>query len=227
MIKTQNLIPEIYYKESRDFQLLGRIYDIIYNYAKTNVDLVLDNDESYLLDLLVRTLGFYPTHNYDTKNLKAIASIYSELIRCKGSKKAIEILVNTILRANDIEAKAEIISNEGVVEIYLYLDQTSTEIVLIEELLDYILPVNQTYQIITSISEKFPTQYLYFDQVLTSGNINKEDSSAIANTTSTTINIFNPVTISGTTLSQTISPAPVKGKTTLGAVAENIEDSEA
>ena len=30
MIKTQELTPEVYYKKSRDFQILGRIYDIIF-----------------------------------------------------------------------------------------------------------------------------------------------------------------------------------------------------
>ena len=31
MIKTQNKVPSVYYKESRDFQLLGRIKDVIFN----------------------------------------------------------------------------------------------------------------------------------------------------------------------------------------------------
>ena len=43
MIKTKNLTPENYYKQSRDFQLIGRIFDFVLNYLKTNVDAVSNN----------------------------------------------------------------------------------------------------------------------------------------------------------------------------------------
>ena len=61
MIKLQNLTPEIYYKQSRDFQLIGRLFDIVLNYVKTNADnlysLPIGNDmNENLLNLLSYTL---------------------------------------------------------------------------------------------------------------------------------------------------------------------------
>ena len=38
MIKLQNLTPEVYYKESRVFQFIGRLYDIVLNSVKTETD---------------------------------------------------------------------------------------------------------------------------------------------------------------------------------------------
>ena len=38
MIKLQELTPSVYYEQSRDFQFIGRLYDIVLNYIKTNAD---------------------------------------------------------------------------------------------------------------------------------------------------------------------------------------------
>ena len=40
MIKLQDYTPEVYYKQSRDFQFLGRLYDVILNAVKTNSDMI-------------------------------------------------------------------------------------------------------------------------------------------------------------------------------------------
>ena len=40
MVKVQHLTPSVYYRESRDFQLFGRIYDILFNYVKNNVNCI-------------------------------------------------------------------------------------------------------------------------------------------------------------------------------------------
>ena len=155
MIKTQNLIPEIYYKESRDFQLFGRIYDIIFNYVKTNVDLmenfpINNHTDSRLIELLARTLGFQNQQNYRNDDLNAICNVFIKLIRKKGSKESIEILLHTILNTAGIKEKGrvDIVGNEVLI---LIPDAISNpEIKLFEEVLEYILPVGVTYQIITA-----------------------------------------------------------------------------
>jgi hypothetical protein len=54
MIKLQNYTPEIYYKESRDFQFIGRLFDLVLNAVKTDADLLYhiplstDSDEKLL-----------------------------------------------------------------------------------------------------------------------------------------------------------------------------------
>ena len=85
MIKSQNLVPNIYYNESRDFQLFGRIYDIIFNYAKTNIDLMenfpINNyTDSKLIELLARTLGFNNKLSYRNDDLNAICNVFITLI---------------------------------------------------------------------------------------------------------------------------------------------------
>ena len=66
MIKLQELTPKVFYTKSRDFQFIGRLYDIVLNAAKTDADAIrYINDtstcDSTLLNLLASTLGFKAT----------------------------------------------------------------------------------------------------------------------------------------------------------------------
>ena len=69
MIRLQDLTPAVYYDQSRDFQFIGRLYDLVLNYSKTNAANLYnlpigENMDEQLLNLLALTLGFKPTKNY-------------------------------------------------------------------------------------------------------------------------------------------------------------------
>ena len=40
MINIKNQLPNIYYDTSRDFQILGHLYEVVLNYVKTNADML-------------------------------------------------------------------------------------------------------------------------------------------------------------------------------------------
>lgn len=80
MLKTQQLTPEVYYKESRDFQFFGRLYDGVLNYLKTEIDLIkafpLQNtQDTAFVELLLKTLGFRNLRQYQTEQLIGLASV--------------------------------------------------------------------------------------------------------------------------------------------------------
>ena len=159
MIKTQNLTPEIYYKESRDFQYFGRVFDIVFNYLKTNVDLmenfpINQHTDSKLIELLARTLGFENKTDYRNDELNAICNTFISIIREKGSEKSIHKLVKTILNVEGITDKYDIYipgpdSQELPKTIVINLPDiiTNPEIKLLEDVLDYILPIGYCYNI--------------------------------------------------------------------------------
>ena len=70
MIRTQKYTPEVYYEQSRDFQFIGRLYDVVLNSVKTNVDIIQNSlpfntrSSRDLLKLMSYTLGFKPKHKY-------------------------------------------------------------------------------------------------------------------------------------------------------------------
>lgn len=192
MVKSQHLVPYTYYRNSRDFQYFGRIYDIIFNYVKTNVDTMenfplTESTDSKLIELLVRTLGFKNKRNYQTQDLVKIASVFMSLIKNKGTRNSIEKLVNTILNAEGIRESSSIIyaSSEsqqqipGIEEITIIIpdDIEKSEIALLEDVLDYIIPVSVLYQIKSGKQEEAPEGQItvqdYVDQEIIVPNSNR------------------------------------------------------
>ena len=143
MIKLQELTPSIYYEQSRDFQFIGRLYDIVLNYIKTNADNLYTlpigkNMDEKLLNLLAFTLGFQSKHHYNSKQLLAICSVLPLILKHKGSLNAILIAVNSILYAEGInQALNYEFKNNNLV---LYLSPDLSDLTLLKDIMIYILP---------------------------------------------------------------------------------------
>jgi hypothetical protein len=159
MIRLQELTPEIYYKQSRDFQFIGRLYDIVLNYSKTNADSLYnlpigDDMNESLLNLLSYTLGFKSNKNYNSKQLLAICSVLPEIIKHKGSLQAIITAVNALLGAEGTKQSLdyEIVPKKSIT---LYLDQNLSDLSLLRDLLVYILPAGISCSFVKEISERF------------------------------------------------------------------------
>lgn len=151
LIKFQDLTPEVYYKRSRDFQYIGRLFDLVLNNAKMNTDIIsslpLNPDmDPRLLDLLALTLGFKSKHEYNTKQLAALCSIFPFVLRNKGSKLAIETACNALLNAEGITKGASIeVSNQTV---SIFLPSELSDLNLLKDLLNYILPAGMSCSLI-------------------------------------------------------------------------------
>ena len=151
LIKFQDLTPEVYYKRSRDFQYIGRLFDLVLNNAKMNTDIIsslpLNPDmDPKLLDLLALTLGFKSKHEYNTKQLAALCSIFPFVLRNKGSKLAIETACNALLNAEGITKEASIeVSNQTI---SIFLPSELSDLNLLKDLLNYILPAGMSCSIV-------------------------------------------------------------------------------
>jgi hypothetical protein len=155
MIRLQNLTPEVYYKESRDFQFLGRLFDLVLNSVKTEADLLYniplsDNSDTKLLELLAMTLGFKPKHQYNARQLKAICSVFSEILKNKGSIKSLKIACEALFNAMDINQELDYDFTEGTdkTELNLYISQEFEDLIILNDLLGYIIPAGMSYNII-------------------------------------------------------------------------------
>ena len=109
-MKLENILPEVYYKESRDFSYIARLIEILTNYMKTAADNVNrktnnKNIDNYLLQLLANTLGFKLKHNYNTKDLLYICTSLVELYRKKGSISAITDAIQLLINSQGIDQK--------------------------------------------------------------------------------------------------------------------------
>jgi hypothetical protein len=144
MIKLQDLTPAIYYNSSRDFQFIGRLYDLVLNYSKTNAANLYNlpigkNMDEQLLNLLALTLGFRPTKTYNSKQLRAICSVLPTILKHKGSIEALVLAINALLAAEGVKQPVEYIltPKQGLT---LYVAQELNDLSLFIDLLDYLLP---------------------------------------------------------------------------------------
>ena len=144
MIKLQDLTPAVYYTQSRDFQFIGRLYDLVLNYSKTNAANLYNlpigkNMDEQLLNLLALTLGFKPTKNYNSKQLRAICSVLPTILRHKGSIQALVFATNALLAAEGVRQPLDYTMHpkQGIT---LYVAQELDDLSLFTDLLDYLLP---------------------------------------------------------------------------------------
>jgi hypothetical protein len=161
MIKLQNYTPEVYYKESRDFQFIGRLFDLVLNSVKTNVDLLYhiplsaESDEK-LLELLAMTLGFKPKHQYNARQLKAVCSVFTEILKNKGSIRALKIACEALFNAMDVDQPLDYNFTEGKnkTEVNLYIPPEFEDITILTDLLTYVLPAGMSCNIIKELHIK-------------------------------------------------------------------------
>ena len=151
MINIKNQIPGIYYDASRDFQILGHLYEVVLNYSKTNADMLylLPNgveEDTRAIELLATTLGFKPRRNYDKAQLAALVSIFPQLLKIKGTQRAVDLAGNALVKASGVPGlfTSEMKDHLLVVNIPIEL----FDITLFIDLLPYILPFGVRVSII-------------------------------------------------------------------------------
>ena len=161
MISVKNQLHEVYYNESRDFQLIGRIFECLLNYCKMSIDSTSetpysDNLNTKLSDLLCTTLGFESKHIYNVNDLMALGGGFSTILRNKGNAKSIEYCVKLLLHAQNIskDYNLELDSKEMIIK--LYIPAELTDIILLKDVFEYILPSGWVYEIYRAESSYNP-----------------------------------------------------------------------
>jgi hypothetical protein len=154
MINVRNQVPNIYYDASRDFQILGHLYEVVLNYVKTNADMLylLPNgieEDTRATELLATTLGFKLRRNYDKAQLAALVSIFPQLLKVKGTLRAVNLAGDALVKASGVPGVfASDISTDHVLTIKIPIELS--DITLFIDLLPYILPFGLRVSIIRS-----------------------------------------------------------------------------
>ena len=170
LIRMTRNVPDVYAAQSRDFQMLLRLLDVVVNNIKFKTDSILDlvntqDCEDVYLDLLATKVGFFTSTPVEYKYLRKILEAFPYIIKYKGSRKGIELAVKLFLKLNQLKGSdidgdsdtgdfkvditnVETIRNEDG-EITGYIDKYEILITvqyfklktdLLDEILKYILP---------------------------------------------------------------------------------------
>ena len=164
MFRFQDNLPEVYINESRDFQILARLSDVLFSGIKYDIDSMINVLDATLakdrmLQLMCTKIGFFPNIDIDSQVLKHIIASFPYIIKNKGNELGIRYAVNAILKAeNNPEAIGEpliIIVNEkdelgrDPYTIYIYTTIQLYNQAALKELLRYVVPAGYTYKLLS------------------------------------------------------------------------------
>lgn len=155
MIRLEDLTPEVYYRQSRDFQFIGRLYDLVLNSVKTNSDMLYniplsDNADTRLMDLMSLTLGFKSKHNYNVKQLTALCNAFAIVMRNKGNIQSIITACTAVLNAEGITKGFDHSYDPASRRVQIFLPPDLKDINLLKDLFEYIVPAGISMDVIRS-----------------------------------------------------------------------------
>lgn len=150
LIQTKNNVPDIYTTESRDFQLLEAIFDIVTNSIDAESRSIKflrypAKMNSNLLKLLCTYEGFFTDLYYPEELLRSILLNFPYFIKMKGTEKAMQDAVRSLQNAYSNRVDVHF-SNADPDDPYAYILEISggTQRVSkeqIEDVLRYVKPV--------------------------------------------------------------------------------------
>lgn len=190
IIQIEKLVPDTYVEQSRDFQLLGRLFDCVSNGSKLNSDtipFILNTryiNEAYL-ELLKTKVGLIEDLDITDTELRYVLEAFPYLIKKKGSLSAIKEMLNMCLKIFNINATYRIERSTGNTVINnITLDEHSFAIgidtvlksdKLIKLLSKYIMPPGFVLYIYYYMEQGLSEDYAYSEDVellYISNNIN-------------------------------------------------------
>lgn len=151
--RLQNNVPDVYVKQSRDFQLMCNLFDIVNNGIKFDIDTIVDLSDTSLcresmLPYLQSKLGLELSKEIPSDTLRTILSCFPYLVNNKGSHKGIVQAICLFLHVIYVDCHYEIeIKNNDptsilgpyVVQIKLD-DNVLKNLHILNDLLKYVLP---------------------------------------------------------------------------------------
>lgn len=190
MFDLRNNVPPVYVNESRDFQLMCVLFNLVQNSTKFEIDSMLnildiDDCSDALLPFLQSKLGFIVPKNstYTSDEIRSVLKGFIDVVRHKGSRVGIKKAVDTYLNSqhipttSSIDVVHDVINSEFKLQVYIERSVSSTK--LLDDLLRYVIPTGYTvtYEFVKSTAHESTVEqssdvyynstaynsYIYFD----------------------------------------------------------------
>ena len=152
MIDTIKMTPAEYSAQSRDYQVIARLYTALFNLSKMYIDnnhFWTNDIDKKLSRLRSFTLNFRNKYDWDLDDLKVVSSCFKYLMFRKGTKTALRYCIYILMRIKNLEGtitdnNIKIIGN--LIEIQI--PENLTNLGAIEDLIRYLIPAGFTYRVI-------------------------------------------------------------------------------
>lgn len=145
MFRLADNVPDVYVKESRDFQLLCNSFDAVQNSVKYDIDSILsvavtDKCNDNYLSYLQTKLGFFPKNKYNSEQLRIILQLFPYIVRNKGSINGINSAVQVFLHALGIQTKTSVSIDNDNYAVVIQIQGSFIQVELLTEILNYVVP---------------------------------------------------------------------------------------
>lgn len=209
-INIEKKVPKAYLIDSRDFQLLCRIFNVIENSSRADIESmisVLDTAicRDRVLSLWKTKLGIFESLEVTSDILREILVAFPYILKNKGSKKAIEESIALFTRLNGIktEVKVDIVNNEesdnGYLPYHILITIESLDgsfIDTLDKVLSYVVPTGYEIYYKLIARNKYSSTVLTSDNNAVMVNTYNTNTRTIANTDSYTS--IPSITVKGT-----------------------------
>ena len=150
MFRVKQNVPDIYPQESRDFQLLSHLYDLVVQSSRFSIDSMqrISNTmrcNENLLPLIGSKVGFYTKLNVTDKVYRQIVAAYPYIIQYKGSKKAFDLCCNLVERIFNIKLTYSWNTTDQVI-LLTFQDYEPSNFEIVKELFDCVRPCGVSIQ---------------------------------------------------------------------------------
>ena len=156
MIDTIKMTPLEYSTQSRDYQVIARLYTALFNLSKMYIDnnhFWTNDIDKKLSRLRSFTLNFRNKYEWDLDELKVVSSCFKYLMFRKGTKTALIYCIYILMRLKNLEG---VITDDNVeIEgnlITIKIPENLTSLGAIEDLIRYLIPAGYTYRVIKYVT---------------------------------------------------------------------------
>ena len=160
MFRFEDHMPDYWMNESRDFQLLTRIDDILFMGQRADIATIQNLNDSkkcknIYLNLLAKKVGFFTDKNLEENVLRNIIGAFKVAVKHKGTKIGIEYAVRAILKAENSSGVPEVEVDNETYDINIFTPVELKNVEALNEFLKYIIPAGYNVNIYSYI--KAPT----------------------------------------------------------------------
>ena len=153
LFRLQDNTPTAYTEDSRDFQLMLRLYDCVNNGVKYYIDSIIDSlntdlCSSELLVLLKTKIGFFSNVEFTDRETRFILKSFPYIMKYKGSEEGIKRAVRVFMAAEGISASNNIFIDSEKHEIEIFMESPLVSTKALEEILRYIIPTGYIVSIV-------------------------------------------------------------------------------
>lgn len=160
MFRFEDNLPEYWLNESRDFQLLARLDDVLYMGQRADIFTISNLNSSKkckntFLNLLAKKVGFFTDKYIEDKVLRNIIGAFRLAVKHKGTKEGIIYAVTAILKAENSTGvpRVDIITENEQYVINIFTPINLINEVALKEFLKYIIPAGFIYNIYSYVHD--------------------------------------------------------------------------